>query len=80
VLCATHWTNYMLENLRALPEGLVRYIVALSQDRALSDLFTTNFNYPERQWDCFASPARTGKWLTEHATPAESRALVTADA
>jgi Styrene monooxygenase A putative substrate binding domain len=80
VLCATRWTNYMLENLRTLPEGLVQYIGALSGDRALSDLFTTNFNYPERQWDCFASRARTAEWLTEHASRTDSRPLVGADA
>lgn len=68
VLCASRWTNYMLENLQTLPEGLVRYIGALSQDRRLRDLFTTNFNYPERQWDCFASPARTADWLARSAT------------
>jgi len=80
VISATRWTNYMLANLETLPEGLVQYIIALSQDNALANLFTENFNYPERQWDCFASPARTGAWVVGNATRTDARPLAAAGA
>lgn len=62
VLSATRWTNYMLTNLRLLPQELQQYIGALYQNRKLADLFTDNFNYPEKQWDCFSSPERMASW------------------
>lgn len=63
VLGATRWTNFMLNNLRTLPLELQQFIFELSQSRDLADEFTDNFNYPERQWDCFASPDRIRSWL-----------------
>lgn len=65
VLGATRWTNFMLENLRKLPVELQQFIFRLSQHRNLADEFTDNFNYPERQWDCFASPERMVAWCEE---------------
>jgi styrene monooxygenase len=62
VLSATRWTNYMLTNLRTLPPELQKFIFDLYQNRALADAFTDNFNYPERQWDCFSSPERMAAW------------------
>lgn len=62
VLGATRWTNYMLTNLRTLPLELQKFIFDISQNRCLADEFTDNFNYPERQWDCFASPERMAAW------------------
>lgn len=62
VLSATRWTNYMLTNLRLLPVELQQFIFELSQNRRLADEFTDNFNYPERQWDCFSSPERMRVW------------------
>ncbi len=62
VLSATRWTNYMLTNLRALPAELQAFILHCYQNRALADEFTNNFNYPERQWDCFSSPQRMAAW------------------
>ena len=62
VLGATRWTNFMLTNLKAMPLELQQFIFQLSQHRALSDEFTDNFNYPERQWDCFASVERMRAW------------------
>jgi 2-polyprenyl-6-methoxyphenol hydroxylase-like FAD-dependent oxidoreductase len=62
VLSATRWTNFMLTNLRTLPPELQQFILELSKSRTLSDEFTDNFNYPERQWDCFASAARMQNW------------------
>lgn len=72
VLCATRWTNFMLANLRTMPVELQQYIGALSQDRRLADAFTENFNYPERQWDCFASPDRARSWCL-HTSQAQSQ-------
>lgn len=65
VIGATRWTNFMLENLRKLPVELQQFIFQLSQHRNLADEFTDNFNYPERQWDCFASPERMMAWCEE---------------
>lgn len=62
VLSATRWTNFMLTNLRLLPAELQQFIFELSQNRRLADEFTDNFNYPERQWDCFSSPQRMRAW------------------
>lgn len=62
VLGAARWTNFMLKNLREMPAELQQFIGALSQNRVLADRFTDNFNYPERQWDTFASPARMTAW------------------
>jgi len=62
VLGATRWTNFMLTNLKAMPAELQQFIFQLSQHKPLADTFTDNFNYPERQWDCFASVARMQAW------------------
>ncbi len=64
VLAASRWTNFMLGALDTLPADFVGALAAVSQDRRLADEFTDNFNYPERQWDVFAHPARIGAWLT----------------
>lgn len=63
VICGTRWTNFMLEHLGKLSPDLLHYIGTLSQNPALADEFTENFNYPERQWDCFASPERMRAWV-----------------
>lgn len=63
VICGTRWTNFMLQHLGSLSPDLLQYIGALSQYPALADEFTENFNYPERQWDCFASPERMRAWV-----------------
>ena len=62
VLGATRWTNFMLTNLRVLPAEFQQFLGAVSQNRELADEFTDNFNYPERQWDCFASAERMRSW------------------
>jgi hypothetical protein len=62
VLGATRWTNFMLDNLRTLPQPFQQFLGAVHQNRALADEFTDNFNYPERQWDCFASVERMRTW------------------
>lgn len=58
VISATRWTNYMLTSLKNLAPDLLQYIGGLAQSRALTDQFTENFNFPERQWDVFSDPAR----------------------
>lgn len=63
VLSATRWTNYMLTSLATLAPDLMQFIGAISQNPALADEFTENFNFPERQWDCFSSPERVGAWV-----------------
>lgn len=73
VLGATRWTNFMLENLRLMPAELQQFIGALSQHRVLADEFTDNFNFPERQWDCFASVARMQRWCQSRLDPATGR-------
>lgn len=70
VLAASRWTNFMLENLRTMPEDFQGFVGAMSQSRGLADEFTDNFNYPERQWDRFADPRRTAAWVAEHAPTA----------
>lgn len=60
VLAASRWTNLMLQ---PPSEALGMLIGTMSQDRALADAFTENFNHPERQWDRIATPARIGAWI-----------------
>ena len=88
VLGATRWTNFMLTNLKAMPLELQQFIFQLSQHKPLADVFTDNFNYPERQWDCFASAARMQAWCeaqlakikpaSDNEQPAASRPLSSA--
>jgi len=61
---ATRWTNYMLAALASPepPQELNRFIAAVSQNQALADEFIRNFNYPEEQWRCFATPERVDVW------------------
>ena len=63
VLSATRWTNFMLEHLGRLSPELLAFIGAIAQHPTLAAEFTENFNYPERQWDVFSSPQRTGAWI-----------------
>lgn len=62
VLGATRWTNLFLAP--PAPE-LLQVIGAMSQDRAMCDEFTDNFNRPEEQWNRLASPQRMQAWLAE---------------
>jgi hypothetical protein len=60
VLAASRWTNVML----APPsEAMGALIGTMSQNKALADEFTENFNYPEQQWDRIATPQRIHAWL-----------------
>lgn len=73
VLGATRWTNFMLTHLKAMPVELQQYIGALAQHPALADEFTDNFNYPQRQWDCFASRERMQAWIDSRLSAAASK-------
>lgn len=73
VLGATRWTNFMLDKLRTLPPEFRQFLGAVHQSRALADRFTDNFNYPERQWDCFASAQRMRVWCETYGAKADSR-------
>jgi styrene monooxygenase len=64
VLSGMRWTNYILDSLRTLSPDILQFIVSIAQNPDLADEFTENFNYPELQWDCFASSRRTQDWVT----------------
>jgi hypothetical protein len=66
ILAASRWTNLML----APPtEAMGALIGTMSQNKTLCDEFTENFNYPERQWDRLATPARIHAWLDRVSSP-----------
>jgi len=69
ILGATRWTNMFLQP--PSPE-LMQLIGTMSQDRALCNEFTDNFNRPEEQWNRLASPKRILDWISEQRTPAAS--------
>ena len=81
VLSATRWTNYMLSSLATLDPNLLQFIGAVSQNPKLADEFTENFNFPEKQWDCFSSPERVQAWIQARlGTPAnDAEELVAAE-
>jgi hypothetical protein len=45
---------------------LLQLLGAMSQNPAVADEFTDNFNQPERQWDILATPERTSAFLARH--------------
>jgi 2-polyprenyl-6-methoxyphenol hydroxylase-like FAD-dependent oxidoreductase len=68
VLAASRWTNLMLQ---PPSEALGMLIGAMSQNRALADEFTENFNYPDHQWDRVSSPERIHAWVGRMSASAE---------
>jgi 2-polyprenyl-6-methoxyphenol hydroxylase-like FAD-dependent oxidoreductase len=64
VRAISDWTNLMI-GLPPAPH-LLQLLGAMSQNPAVADEFTDNFNQPERQWDILATPARTGAFLARH--------------
>lgn len=68
VLAAARWTNVMLQ---PPSEALGMLIGAMSQNQALADEFTENFNYPEVQWDRISSPQRVRAWIDRLSTAGE---------
>lgn len=72
VLAASRWTNMMLKP----PSNEVGALLGtMAMNRALADEFTENFNYPERQWDRIASPARIQAWIAQMSMPEPQRAI-----
>jgi 2-polyprenyl-6-methoxyphenol hydroxylase-like FAD-dependent oxidoreductase len=69
VLAAARWTNIMLQ---PPSEALGMLIGTMSQNPALANEFTENFNYPERQWDGLSTPLRIHAWINRMSAPAES--------
>ncbi|MEX0957623.1 MAG: styrene monooxygenase/indole monooxygenase family protein [Rhizobiaceae bacterium] len=67
-LAAARWTNLMMP---PPSEEFQMLLGAMSQNRALCDEFTENFNWPERQWDNLSSPARIRAWIERSAQAAE---------
>lgn len=76
VLGATRWTNYMLKNLKEMPNEFVEFLGAVALDRTLADRFTDNFNFPERQWEIFSSPENMRAWVEENAGGGDSEAAL----
>jgi 2-polyprenyl-6-methoxyphenol hydroxylase-like FAD-dependent oxidoreductase len=64
VRAISDWTNLMI-GLPPAPH-LLQLLGAMSQNPAVADEFTDNFNQPERQWDILATPERTGAFLARH--------------
>ncbi|HUN30647.1 MAG TPA: styrene monooxygenase/indole monooxygenase family protein [Trebonia sp.] len=64
VQAISDWTNLMI-GLPPAPH-LLQLLGAMSQSPAVADEFTDNFNFPERQWDILATPARTSTFLAAH--------------
>jgi 2-polyprenyl-6-methoxyphenol hydroxylase-like FAD-dependent oxidoreductase len=68
VLAASRWTNIMLQ---PPSEALGMLIGTMSQNPALANEFTENFNYPDRQWDRVSTPERIHAWINRMSAPAE---------
>jgi 2-polyprenyl-6-methoxyphenol hydroxylase-like FAD-dependent oxidoreductase len=68
VLAASRWTNIMLQ---PPTEALGMLIGAMSQNPALANEFTENFNHPDRQWDRVSTPARIHAWIGRMSAPPE---------
>jgi 2-polyprenyl-6-methoxyphenol hydroxylase-like FAD-dependent oxidoreductase len=64
VRAISDWTNLMI-GLPPAPH-LLQLLGAMSQNPAVADEFTDNFNQPERQWDILATPERTSAFLARH--------------
>jgi 2-polyprenyl-6-methoxyphenol hydroxylase-like FAD-dependent oxidoreductase len=64
VLGVLDWTNFMLR-----PEPhLFELVGAMSQNRALCDDFTENFNRPDLQWANLSTPEATAAYIARFAT------------
>jgi hypothetical protein len=68
VLAASRWTNIMLQ---PPTEALGMLIGTMSQNPALANEFTENFNYPDRQWDVVSTAERIHAWINRMSTQAE---------
>ncbi len=62
VHAVSDWTNMILN-----PEPhVVELLGAMSQNKALCDAYTQNFNHPDRQWDGLATPQRTAAFIARY--------------
>ncbi len=68
VLAASRWTNIMLQ---PPSEALGMLIGTMSQNPALANEFTENFNYPDRQWDRVSTAERIHAWIGRMSASAE---------
>ena len=66
VLAAARCTNIMLQ---PPSEALGMLIGTMSQNPALANEFTENFNYPDRQWDRISTPQRIQAWIERVSAP-----------
>lgn len=64
VLGAMRWTNMMLP---PPSQELQMFVGAMSQNQALCDEFTDNFNQPEQNWENLCSPRRIMAWVERSA-------------
>jgi hypothetical protein len=63
VLGAFDWTNFMV----APQPHLFDLVGAMSQNSALCDDFTENFNRPDLQWEHLRSPEATAAYVASFA-------------
>jgi 2-polyprenyl-6-methoxyphenol hydroxylase-like FAD-dependent oxidoreductase len=68
VLAASRWTNIMLQ---PPSEALGMLIGTMSQNPALANEFTENFNFPDRQWDSVSTAERIHAWIARMSAPAQ---------
>jgi 2-polyprenyl-6-methoxyphenol hydroxylase-like FAD-dependent oxidoreductase len=68
VLAASRWTNIMLQ---PPSEALGLLIGTMSQNSALANEFTENFNFPDRQWDNVSTAERIHAWIARMSASAE---------
>lgn len=60
VLGASRWTNLMM----GPPSNELQMLIgAMSQNQALCNEFTQNFNAPDEQWERLSSPERIREWV-----------------
>jgi 2-polyprenyl-6-methoxyphenol hydroxylase-like FAD-dependent oxidoreductase len=65
------WTNMILN-----PEPhVVELLGAMSQNKALCDAYTQNFNHPDRQWDALATPQRTAAFIARYTADQSTLAI-----
>jgi hypothetical protein len=57
---ATEWTNM---TLRPPPAHAIELFAAASQNKAIADELTENFNAPERNWEIFSAPEGAAAFL-----------------
>ncbi|MFD7011242.1 styrene monooxygenase/indole monooxygenase family protein [Rhodococcus jostii] len=67
LVAASNWTNLML-NQHPRAEAVLR---ACSRDRLLANVFTDNFDHPDKQWDLLATDQRADRFVGLHTATAD---------